>query len=562
MTNPRKRVLVIGLDGGTFDLIEPWVAKGYLPNLAHLMSSGCRGKMASTLQPVSAPAWVTAMTGVNQGQHGLYDFVRRCADSYKLEVTNASMIGVPTVFDLAGNSGVHVVALNVPYTFPPRPVNGVMVSGPFAPVVDARLVYPSELGDKLMALVDGYFITPDYDASASNPLTAYASALERGVEYRQRLATYIMETELWDLFTVVFTATDQVQHFFWHCMEAPDNKREACFQHTIRDVYRRVDEAIGSLLERIGEDTTVIVLSDHGAGPLHKLINLNRWLAREGVLRFKSPPEGAGAHWKARVVSRLASAYRRHAPAVLRAWVRSKLGARRFERIKGDMETILLSSAIAWDETKAYALGAAGNIYLNVAGREPEGVVHPGREYEALRDELSDALTAMEDPETGQRIVRRVWYGEELYHGPHLGQSPDLVIEWVHYGYWGRARNDIVNAPLFEDQKRMDFSGLRLSGTHRRDGIFIISGPGIKAGTEIKDARIIDVAPTILAILGVPIPGYMDGSVLWDAFTGSIVEDVMLADSFTTVHTPPSQSSYTPEDAAKISQRLEDLGYL
>jgi hypothetical protein len=136
------------------------------------------------------------------------------------------------------------------------------------------------------------------------------------------------------------------------------------------------------------------------------------------------------------------------------------------------------------------------------------------------------------------------------------------VIEWVHYGYWGRARYDIVNAPLFEDQKKMDFSGLRLSGTHRRDGIFIISGPGVKAGTEIKDARIIDVAPTILAILGVPIPGYMDGSVLWEAFTGSIVEDVMLADSFATVHTPPSQSSYTPEDAAKISQRLEDLGYL
>lgn len=562
MNVSHKRVLVIGIDAATFDLIDPWVAQGHLPNLSNLISKGCRGPLTSTMQPVSAPAWTTFMTGVNQGQHGLYDFVRRRADSYKLEVTNASAIAKPTIFELVGDYGRRVVAVNVPYTFPPRPVNGVLVGGPFAPVADARIVYPPELGDTLMSLVDGYFITADYDPTVPDPMSAYVSALKRGVEHRQQLTVHLMDTEPWDLFVTVFMASDQVQHFFWHCMEADPDDDDARFRHAIRDVYQHIDTAIGALLERIDEDTTVIVISDHGAGPLRAIVNLNRWLAEAGFLHFCASRNKAIDHWRSRLVGGLAGIYRRYAPAAMRSRVRSQLGVQRFEQLKGDMETVLFTSAIEWGETKAYALGAAGNVYLNVVGREPEGIVQPGVEYEALRDELADKLMALQDPETGERIVRRVWRREEQYHGPCLDQAPDLTIEWVDYGYWGRGRYDIQQAPVFETRKEMDFSKLLLSGTHRPDGIFIASGSGVEPGATIEGAHIVDLAPTILGILGLPIPEYMDGTVLQAAFVEGTIASAPSSDTDATAQPLQDTVTYTAEDAAKVAQRLEDLGYL
>ncbi|MCP4535533.1 MAG: hypothetical protein GY832_00130 [Chloroflexi bacterium] len=562
METSRKRVLVIGIDAATFDLIDPWIAAGHLPNLSNLMSQSCRGPLTSTMQPVSAPAWTTFMTGVNQGQHGLYDFVRRRPDSYKLEVTNTSAIAKPTIFDLVGDQGRRVVALNVPYTFPPRPVNGVVVGGPFAPVADASIVYPPELGDTLMSLADGYFITADYDSTVPDPMSSYVSALKRGVEYRRQLAVHLMDTEPWDLFVAVFMASDQIQHFFWHCMEADEDDDAARFRHAIRDVYQHIDVAIGALLERIDEDTTVIVISDHGAGPLRAIVNLNRWLAEADFLHFRASRNKTRGQWRSRLVEKAAGIYSRYAPAALRARVRSQLGVQRFEQLKGDMETVLFTSAIEWGETKAYALGAAGNIYLNVAGREPEGIVQPGVEYEALRDKLIDKLMALQDPETGERIVHRVWRREEQYHGPCLEQAPDLIIEWVDYGYWGRGRYDIQQAPIFETQKEMDFNKLRLSGTHRPDGIFIASGPGVEPRTTVEGARILDLAPTILGILDLPIPKYMDGTVLHSAFVEGTIASASSSDVTATAQPLQDTVTYTEEDAAKVAQRLEDLGYL
>jgi predicted AlkP superfamily phosphohydrolase/phosphomutase len=557
----RKRVLVIGLDGGTFDLIEPWAAEGYLPNLSYLMSNGCRGRLASTLQPLSAPAWTTFLTGANQGRHGLYDFVRRQTGSYKFEVTNASMIALPTIFDLVGRFDYRVVSLNVPCTFPPHAVHGVLVSGPFAPVADASIVYPPSLGDKLMSLVDGYFIVPDYDPGDPDPLLAYWNALMRGVAYRRRLATQLMDTEPWDLFVVVFGTVDQVQHSFWHFMAMPEDAPEARFRHAIRDLYRSVDDAICSLLERIDEDTVVIVMSDHGFGPLHRVVNLNRWLAEAGFLRFRPSQSRPRGRWRAQLINKLTTAYR-HAPAALRRGLRARLGAQRFERLKGDVETALFASAVEWTATRAYALGAGGKIYLNVAGREPEGIVQPGPEYETLRNELADALAAMEDPETGQRIVLRVWRREELYRGPFLDEAPDLAIEWADYRYWGRGRYDIWAAPIFERRRTMDFSTLPLTGTHRPDGIFIASGPGVKAGTTIDGARIVDLAPTILRVLDLAIPEYMDGTVLQEAFVEGAIGSTATTTTASLVSPPKGETAYTAEETAEISQRLEDLGYL
>jgi predicted AlkP superfamily phosphohydrolase/phosphomutase len=412
-----------------------------------------------------------------------------------------------------------------------------------------------------MDMVDGYFITPEYDPGVSDPLGKYVSDLKQGILYRQQVATHLMDTEPWDLFVAVFVATDRAAHSFWHCMAASDDDPDARFRHAIRDVYQSADEAIGALLERVDEDTVVIVLSDHGFGPLHRVVNLNRWLAEAGYLHFRPSQSKPAGRWRARLINQLTSAYRRMPPG-LRIGFRSKLGAQRFQRIKGDVESTLFSSAIEWSKTKAYALGAGGKIYLNLVGREPEGVVQPGIEYEALRDELVDTLSALQDPETGQRIVRRVWRREELYHGSLLDQAPDLAIEWADYGYWGRGRYDIWAAPVFEDRRTMDYSELSLTGTHQPDGILIISGPGVRDGAEIDGARIVDLMPTVLGILGLPAPAYMDGDVLQTAFVDGAIESTTA--SFTDLDTTSTEDEfvYTDEDAAQISRRLKDLGYL
>jgi predicted AlkP superfamily phosphohydrolase/phosphomutase len=566
VTSQRKRVLVIGLDGATFDLIEPWGAAGHLPNLARLMREGARGRLASTLQPVTAPAWVTFMTGVNQGKHGLYDFVRRRVDDYGVEVTNAVHVSSPTLFDIAGQADRRVIAVNVPYTFPPRPVNGVVIGGPFATSVTPDLVYPRTYFEDLKRIAPDYFILPQYDARAADPLGAYAQSLLKSVELRERVSLHLMKTQTWDLFAVVFMDTDEVQHTYWNCQDAPNDSPLTRYRHTIRDVYQRVDQAIGAMLAQVAEEdpereTIVIILSDHGGGPLRWLINLNVWLAEQDYLRFREDHINWLRRARTTGIKRLAHAYRRYVPTSVRSLIRTQLGAHRFDRLKGEFESALSTAEVDWEHTRAYALGSGGNVFINLHGREPRGTVAPGAEYERLRDEVAKSLLQLRDPETGQPVVRRVFRREELYHGPFLDQAADLIIEWADYACWGRGAYD-SQAPVFEAQRHFDFSDQPLSGAHRPDGILIAHGPDVQPGARIEGARLLDLAPTILAVLGLPIPNQFDGRVLEAAF----VVDGLPQQSGSTMElipaSPAKDLAYTPEEELKIVQHLQDLGYL
>jgi predicted AlkP superfamily phosphohydrolase/phosphomutase len=565
----KKRVLIIGLDGATFDLIDPWVAAGFLPNLSRLLASGCRGLLASTLQPTTAPAWVTFMTGANQGKHGLFDFVRRRPGSYNLEVTNATHIGAPTIFDIASQHGRYVVTLNIPYTYPPRPVNGVSIGGPFAPNVTRELVYPQSYFDVMQNVVPGYSIMPDFDSRAADPMADYLQHLLEGIEMRERLSLHLMRNEPWDLFMVVFMATDEVHHTYWHCLEAPDTSPAARYRHAIRDVYQRIDQAIGDLLnetakDAAGKETVVIILSDHGAGPFRWMINLNRWLADEDYLRFHDARKRPWQRLKTRIIKSLAHAYRSHVSAPKRAAIRQRLGGRRFEQVKGEFESALVTSVIAWEHTRAYSLGAGGNIYVNLKGREPDGIVAPGHEYEQICHEIVQGLAALADPDTGAPLARRVYRREELYNGRFLEQAPDLVIEWNDYSVWGRGSYDSQGTPLFEAQDRLDFSDRPLTGAHRPEGILILSGPGVKSGAQIEGARLVDLAPTVLSLLGLPASADMDGALLGEAFAGDALESLESSAKAMGVDDWSGRDdfAYTAEDEVKISQHLQDLGYL
>lgn len=556
------RVLAIGLDGGTFDLIRPWAEAGLLPNLARLMAEGCHGPLQSTLQPVTAPAWTTFMTGMNQGKHGLYDFIRRKAGEYSLEVTNGTHITVPTLFEVASQQGRRVVAINVPFTFPPRPVNGIMVSGPFAPAMTREAVFPPDYIETLRQAVPDYFILPDFDARSHDPLGDYAGKMLEEVRVREQLCLHVMNSQEWDIFSVVFMATDEVQHAFWSCMEAAAGSPEEHFRYAIREVYRRADEAIGKLLAQAagdGREMITLIVSDHGAGPLKAMINLNRWLAEKGWLAFRAPRRNLLGQVRAGVVKRAAQIYRRYAPPQLRANLRSRLGAERFEQVKGGMESALFASPVDWEHTRVYALGAGGNVFINLQGREPNGMVAPGPEYEQLRDEVIAALEQMTDPETGTLLVEKAYRREELYHGEHLGRAADVVVRWKDYGYWGRGRYNSLD-PVFERHNRLDLSDIPLTGNHRPEGILIAHGKGIRPGEVIQGARILDLAPTILSVAGIRPPAEMDGQILRGLFQENALAAILESSSET--DTPSQVFDYSPEDAEKIADRLRSLGYM
>lgn len=561
-----KRVLIFGLDGATFDLIDPWRKVGYLPNINNLISNGSSGELLSTIPPVTAPAWTTFMTGVNQAKHGIFNFVRRQANSYNLEVTNASQITAPTFFEIASRFGKRVVSINVPYTSSNPNINGIMVGGPFAPAIKPEIIYPQQFFNELKQVVPEYFILPDYDSHQDDPLRDYADKLLMEIEIREKLSSHLIVKEDWDVFMVVFMATDEIQHAFWQCLNSAENNPQFRFRNIIRDVYQRIDGTIGKLIKQAStdknnRDLVVFVVSDHGAGPLRWMLNLNRYLAEKGLLKFSTNKGITLQNVKSGGIKRMLHAYKWFVPSSIRSYVRSHLGARKFEFIKGNIETTLLSDGIDWTQTKAYVIGAGGSIFINLIGREPKGIINPGRDYEILCEELTQTLMELRDPDNNQPIIKHVYRREELFCGPFLDMAPDLNVEWQDYSIWGRGRYD-VQAPLFEQNTSLDFSEIPLTSSHRPEGIFIAHGNGIRADYKISNARLLDLAPTILTQLNLPASTYMDGRILGEIFTGSEAERLTKLIQIDDLNIGDQGVTYSPEEEKIISDRLRSLGYL
>ncbi|RME60600.1 hypothetical protein D6779_01890 [Candidatus Parcubacteria bacterium] len=556
-----QKVIVIGLDGATFDLIHPWVHAGHLPNIARLMQDGYHAPLRSTLQPVTSAAWASFMTGVNQGKHGLYDFIQRQDDSYDIKVTTGNQIKFPTIFEIASAAQKRVISINMPYTYPARKVNGVMASGPFAPQLSEDAVYPQSLLSEIKSLIPDYFIFPEFDAQHSEPLADYLQKLLREIEQREQLCLHYLETREWDLFSVVFMATDEVQHAYWHLMEAQHPQ----YGNAILQIYQRVDEAIGQIiatLEKIPGEKTIFVVSDHGGGALRWVLNLNRWLADEGLLAFQSGSKGIITRVRGKTLQTLSAIYKQFIPPTLRARIRAQLGNRKFTQIKGSLETQLLAAPIDWQHTQVYALGAGGNLFINLKGREPQGIVPEGTDYESLREQVIKRLYTLKDPETGQAIIKRVYRREEIYNGKYLPNAPDLIIEWMDYTTWGRGRYD-SHAPLFEAQNHLEFSTIPLTGTHRPYGILIMYGDTVVSDSNslARPPHIIDIAPTILGLLNIPIPDTIDGQALTPVLCHQIQQQ------FTRLTSAPEKRkhnsfSYNRDDEEKILERLRSLGYL
>lgn len=548
-------VVIVGWDSASFDVIGPWLEAGELPNLQKLIAEGVSGKLRSTIHPMSGPAWASFMTGKNPGKHGIFDWTRHVDGNYNASLVNSTSLRSKTLWEIANEAGFTTGVVNVPVTYPPYAVDGYLVSGLLTPSVKSDFVFPPHLADELHRAADGYVIHGQewyVEGKEAMCIEDTLAALEK----RGRAVMHLLRTRPCDLNVFVFTATDSIQHRFWKYMDPdfPGYKPEYTqYADAVLRVFQKADTILAEILAQLSKDAAVIVVSDHGAGPLYKLIFINRWLMQLGLLKLKDRTATRFKRWLVENQVLL--------------WVYSvlnKIGLTnlylRIPRSKRGqvVSSFLTADDVDWSRTKAYATGDFGQIRVNLSGREPQGIVSPGKEYEDLIAFITDKLYELQDPETGEQIVDRVYKKDEIYSGECLELAPDLLFVAQEYAYISSKHFG------FEESELMVRSDYANSGNHRQDGVFVAWKKGIKRGEIAQGAQIIDVAPTVLYLMGVPVPEDMDGRVLTEIFDEAYLADHPLRrQRYTAVEKDQtSDEAYSDEDADEVRRRLEDLGYL
>jgi predicted AlkP superfamily phosphohydrolase/phosphomutase len=550
-----NKVMIIGLDGVPLDIIQRWAASGHLPTLRRLMKEGASGQLRSTIPPTSGPSWSSFVTGMNPGKTGIYDFLYRKEGTYHFPPVNASQRGGTTVWRYLSEAGYRVGVLNLPMSYPVEQINGFMVSGWMTPYTATDFIHPPELAAELEQEIGQYRIYPTETFTESRK-DSFLKATYDLLDMRTRTALYLARTKRSDVFMAIFFDTDRVLHQLWHYLdpEHPWRTDTEDRERVVRDYFQKVDESIGRLLEYADEETLVIILSDHGMGCANNFIVLNNWLLDTGLLRLKRDPWTRTKEFMFRRGFTLRNVHQ----------VADRLHlARQAEYVAGYFVDHLLKLAflsfldVDWSQSKAYSFGRhLGSIYINVKGREPQGIVEPGAEYEAVRDEIEHLAYDFRDPRTGRKMIGQVLRREEIYTGPHLERAPDLILR-------PHEPSDIFFGLADFGHRETVSTVYRYSGMHRDYGMLIMKGPGVRQERAIEGAAIQDIAPTVLHTMGLPVPADMDGRMLADAFL-----DEYVAAFPVTISEPPTSeettdwSGYTEEGEKEIMERLEGLGYL
>jgi predicted AlkP superfamily phosphohydrolase/phosphomutase len=549
------RILVIGLDGVPLDLVQRWAEGGYLPNLQRLMAGGAVGQLRSTVPPTSGPSWSSFVTGMNPGKTGIYDFLYRREGTYHFPPVNASLRGGRTIWRYLSDAGYRVGVLNLPMSYPVEQVNGFVVSGWMTPYTAEDYIHPPELAAELEREIGNYRIYPTETFSESRR-ESFLKASYDLLEMRTRTALHLARTREWDVFTAVFFDTDRILHQLWHYLtpDHPWRTDREDREGVVRAYFEKVDDSIGRLLALSDEETLVMVLSDHGMGQANNFIVLNNWLLETGLLRLKRDPLTLAKTFMFRRGFTLRNVHQ----------IADHLGlARQAEYVAGYFVDHLLKLVflsfldVDWSRSQAYSFGRhLGSIYVNVKGREPQGIVEPGAEYEAVRDEIERLAYEFRDARTGRPLIGEVLRREEVYSGPYLERAPDLILR-------PKEPSDIFFGLADFGHRRTVAQVYRYSGMHRDYGLLIMSGPGVRRGERIEGVSIEDLAPTILHTVGLPVPDDMDGRVLEPAFLPEYVQafpvQIGAAGLPTDGETPVD---YTEEGEKEIMERLQGLGYL
>ncbi len=556
-----KRVLFIGLDGATFDVLDPLISKGLMPRLSDFIRNGVRGPLETTIPPITPTAWVSWMTGKNPGKHGIFEFLLRRKGSGALPdvpVSARARDGLP-FWDILGRMGKRAIVTNVPCTYPPMIASGVMVSDFLTPRGRRDFTSPESLIEEIESRFGPYqlYITEVY---APGKVDNILNQLFVELEYKTQVNLYLMEQYGWDVLATHYWSTDRFQHELWHLLDEShpffDRKEHDAHINRIHEYWHAVDETIGKLCDGAGEDTTVYMGSDHGFGPIKKFLCFNIWLINEGLLVLK----GDALTRLKRAIFRIGLtpdlAYRSAMKMGL-AHLRLSVGVTNRSKLMKFANALMLSlEDVNWSRTVAFSKGNYGQIYINLRGREAKGAVEPGAEYERVLEDVIGRLRRLTDPEGGQPLIGPIWRREDLYTGPHSDESPDIQF----------LPNDMANKPL----GTLDLTSNKFitpvygnSGDHRMHGVMMGRGPELRRGVEVDGARIIDYAPTILHTFGVEVPSDMDGRVLEEIFTDEyMTRNPVRVSTAADYAAPESVGAMTDEESEEIRERLRGWGYL
>src|SRR4051794_3200949 len=346
-------ILIVGLDGATFDLMLPWIHEGRLPNLARLLSDGAWSRLESTIPPITPCAWSSFITGKNPGKHGLFDFVEPERDGRGFRFTNASFRDGESLWACLSRHGRRSGVVNVPMTYPPEPVNGFLISGLDTPHEHSPFMHPTEIRQVLKDAGIRYRIDQQHLGNMRTTKRRRQQLLDifEGESARTAAFRHLSKLRPCDFRMIVYGATDQVQHHFWHFMDETHDKHDPEgakeFRNAIRDTYKHIDVQLGQLLEECDDDTVVIIMSDHGFGPMSNVrVRLNQVLRDAGLLKFIEPT--ARGRWRQALASTI--------DRVLRSSLSSdtkRTIAGLFPRLRVWFEN-LDEAKIDWDSTSAH----------------------------------------------------------------------------------------------------------------------------------------------------------------------------------------------------------------
>ncbi len=533
------RVLVVGLDGASWPLTQTLMGSGRMPTLARLARAGAAGPLRSTIPTISATAWASFMTGKNPGKHGVYGFASKPYGSYYLEPFSAGCLHGQTLWSLLSQHGRRVAALNVPMTYPPEPINGIILSGLGTPGLESIYTYPRELADELSRHVGPHIIDLYWMQYEQRGIMCLLEDSQEMLERHAAYALYCLKKERWDLFTIVLVNPDRLQHCLWHLLDPSTQLSSEQEQARTRllDSYTKLDSVLAEIVSAAA-DATVFVVSDHGFGPYTATVQLNTWLAEQGYLKWSTKQHSmltaVGA--LGRRLGFTAEQARR-----LMRWLHLN-EYQQIERFSVGVQSI------DWTKTRAFSYTPNG-IYLNIKGRESQGIVASGVEADRLWTEIADGLLSLRDPRTGKTIISQVARREDAYAGEKMIRAPDLTITQWDESY-------PMNANLESTEDVLQRSVWR-TGEHDRDGILVAAGEKIQGGRHIESSCLIDLCPTLLHLLGHPVPEDMDGRVLTELFSSAEVVA-------TAASTPTAESNETlsRREQEMLAERLRDLGYL
>ncbi|MHC4441627.1 MAG: alkaline phosphatase family protein [Planctomycetota bacterium] len=534
-----KRIMIIGLDGATFDILDPLIETGRMPNLEYLINTGTSGILESTKPPITPAAWTTFMTGKGPGRHGIIDFEKYDVTTNKLSFNSTFEIREKTIWEILSEKGFRVGSINVPMTYPPRKVNGFMISGFETPSIDTEFTYPPELKNEILQRWPDY----NYQTNWQRKTLGGNKLFQQNMDYIEHsftqgyeLADHCGEKYGWDVMMVLFKLVDNLQHKAWKYLDPKSAGINPARTEMSARCFTALDDTIGDLADYARKNKAlIIIMSDHGHGSLDGKAQPNLLLKQWGYLKIKSSIRQAGKRTQ-RIIDRM----RGKTPKKFAA----NLG------IEHDL-------ALDWSQTQACVMhaGMYGFLYISLKGRQPRGVVEP-EDYERVREDLRERFLAVtcRNRNNGENIhvFPEVHRTEELYNcrrddHPWL---PDLLL--IPEPGLSVVRKIRGTKPV------RWLSKYRMEGTHRVEGVLIVNGPNVRQGHTIY-ANIADITPTLLAASGLRVPADMEGQALVDLFEPGLIVEF---EPPQVVEAAEREEVYTEKEKEALTRRLADLGYL